>query len=125
MKLNLNLLPYFVRFHRFATISEKDSKGEYTNVTIPEENIERAEVVTSQNTFNDLHRPVLDIDIAAALIPSSSNGHYHLYLDKTMHWKQYEKLLLVLAEVGIIEEGYAQASIERKYTAVRLPWISK
>ncbi len=72
-----------------------------------------------------MHRPILDIDFAAELIPSSTEGHFHLYLDKPMTWKQYRKLLGVLAEVGVIEHGYAQASIERGYSSTRLPWIKK
>lgn len=72
-----------------------------------------------------MHRPILDIDFPAALIPSSTEGHFHLYLDKPMTWKQYRKLLGVLAEVGIIEPGYADASISRGYSSTRLPWIKK
>lgn len=71
------------------------------------------------------HRPVLDIDFPAALVPSTTPGHFHLYLDKVLTWEKYEKLLRVLAEVGIIEQGYANVSIERRHTAVRVPWIRK
>lgn len=72
-----------------------------------------------------MHRPILDIDFPAELIPSTTEGHFHLYLDKPMTWKQYRKLLGVLAEVGVVEPGYAQASIERGYSSTRLPWIKK
>lgn len=72
-----------------------------------------------------MHRPILDIDFAAELVPSTTKGHFHLYLDKPMTWKQYKKLLGVLAEVGVIEHGYAQASIERGYSSTRLPWVKK
>ena len=73
----------------------------------------------------DLHKPVLDLDIPAVLLPSSTEGHFHLYIDKEMSWKSYKKLLTVLAEVGVIEKGYLRASVARKHTAVRLPWIKK
>lgn len=72
-----------------------------------------------------MHRPILDIDFAAELIPSTTDGHFHLYLDRPMTWKQYKRLLNVMAEVGVIEHGYAQASIERGYSSTRLPWIKK
>lgn len=72
-----------------------------------------------------LHRPVLDIDFPAALIPSTTPGHFHLYLDKPMGWSQYSRLLGALAEAGIIEQGYLGASIDRGYTSVRLPWVKK
>lgn len=71
------------------------------------------------------HRPVLDLDFDAALIPSTSADHHHLYLDKVLKWSDYVKLLDVLAEVGIIEPGYRDASIAREFTSVRLPWVTK
>lgn len=71
------------------------------------------------------HFPVLDIDVPARYVPSSTPGHGHLYIDKLLNWRQYEELLRVLGKVGIIEEGYAGASIARGHTAVRLPWVGK
>ena len=70
-------------------------------------------------------KPVLDIDFPCALIPSTTEGHFHLYLDKEPSYTDYMKLLKVLSEVGIIEEGYFKASKARGYTTVRLPWIKK
>ena len=125
---DLNRLPSYVRRHRLATISTKDDNDEYTNETVPTEELDKAEVVTSEvaeGAYKGLHRPILDIDLAATIIPSSTFGHGHLYINHTLTWGQYEKLLNVLAEVGIIEEGYARASIERQHTAVRLPWVRK
>lgn len=76
----------------------------------------------ASETTNGKHRPVLDIDFAARLLPSKTEGHFHLYLDGIeLEWGDYEKLLNVLAEVGILEEGYVNASIERGMTRVRTP----
>lgn len=72
-----------------------------------------------------LHSPVLDIDIPAYLVPSSTNGHSHLYFDHLMTWRQYKRLLKALAKAGIVEKGYVKASIRRKHTAVRVPWLKK
>lgn len=72
-----------------------------------------------------LHKPLLDIDMPARLIPSSTPGHHHLFIECEMTWSQYGKLLLALAEAGILEMGYVRASLQRGYTAVRLPWIKK
>lgn len=79
---------------------------------------------TAASDYN-MHRPILDIDFGAALIPSTTEGHFHLYLDKPMTWKNYVRMLNVLAEVGVIEPGYARASIERGYSSTRLPWVKK
>lgn len=73
----------------------------------------------------DWHRPVLDIDMPIAVVPSSTPGHYHLFIDKEMSWNDYSRLLGVLAEVGILEPGYVGASLARKATMVRLPWVKK
>jgi hypothetical protein len=87
--------------------------------------LDEATTVTSQLADTGLHRPVLDIDLPAQLIPSTTPGHYHLYLDVALPWRQYRELLETLAHCGIIQPGYASASIERGYTRVRLPWVAK
>lgn len=71
------------------------------------------------------HRPVLDLDLPAQLIPSSTPGHFHLYLDVEVPHRAYMALLDALAVAGVIEEGYRNASRERGYTAARLPWVRK
>lgn len=72
-----------------------------------------------------MHAPVLDIDFQVFVIPSSSRGHFHLYIEKPVPWSAYKKLLVALAECGIIQEGYADASIDRGATYVRMPWVTK
>ena len=71
------------------------------------------------------HAPALDIDFPARLLPSSTAGHFHLYLDTIMYWEDYAKLLRVMAEVGILEQGYVDASLERKMTCLRRPGVVK
>lgn len=86
----------------------------------------QANLVTSLiDDGSQLHRPVLDVDLPVHVVPSSTPGHCHLYIDKAMSWGQYARLITVLAEVGIVEPGYAGASFERGHTAVRAPWIKK
>ena len=87
--------------------------------------LSQATTITSQMYGMDLHRPVLDLDMPVRLYPSSTPGHHHLYVDKPMTWDHYVKLLDVLAEVGLIQPGYASASKDRGYTRLRLPWVRK
>lgn len=82
-------------------------------------------LIAGTGDFDVLHRPVLDIDLPCTVIPSSTPGHMHLYINKRLTWPQYKKLLHALAEVGIIEQGYFEACRRRGYTSVRLPWITK
>lgn len=71
------------------------------------------------------HLPVLDFDFPCALVPSSRPNHHHLYIDKPISWESYKKLLTVLAEVGLLEQGYVDASIAKGFTAVRIPGATK
>lgn len=71
------------------------------------------------------HRPVLDFDIPARYVPSSTPGHGHLYVDVPMDWERYEKLLLALRDAGILEPGYVAAAIMRKATFVRPEGVLK
>jgi hypothetical protein len=73
------------------------------------------------------HAVLLDIDYPAHLVESSSPGHYHLYLDVPNGVKHddYMELLAMLAKCGVIEKGYADVSIARGHSDLRLPWVSK
>jgi hypothetical protein len=42
-----------------------------------------------------------------------------------MPWHTYKRLLVALADAGVIEHGYANVSVARRFTALRLPWIKK
>lgn len=74
---------------------------------------------------NGLHYPVLDIDVPAMLVPSSTPDHSHLYIRKAMPWQQYSTLLGILSWVGIVEDGYVGAGMSRQETFVRTPWTLK
>lgn len=86
--------------------------------------IQDAEVVSSE-IGGRLHCPVLDIDVPAFLVSSSTPGHSHLYIDHPMSWWKYKRLLRAMARAGILEKGYVRASIRRRHTAVRVPWLKK
>lgn len=95
--------------------------------------LDQANVVSSQvrlpEGFESLagrrHVVAIDIDHQAWLIPSSTEGHSHLYIDHAMPEDLYFDLLNVLARCGIIEHGYAEVSKKRGHSDLRLPWVSK
>lgn len=70
-------------------------------------------------TTNGAHAPVLDIDYPARLVPSSTPGHYHLYLDREIPWHRYQLALWALSVAGLIEPGFARAAAARKMTFAR------
>lgn len=71
------------------------------------------------------HLPTLDIDVPVALVPSTSLGHYHLFFDVHIEEDNYWRLLDAMAAAGIVQEAWVDASKNRGYSAVRMPWIAK
>lgn len=75
--------------------------------------------------YRSTHKPVLDVDLPCALVPSTTPGHFHLYIDKEMPWNDYIQLLDILAWLGIVEPGYVNAAKSRGATFVRAPGVKK
>lgn len=72
-----------------------------------------------------VHAPVLDLDLEHVYYESTTPGHAALLLNVALTWEQYQKLLAVLEELGIIQHGFAEASRQRGYSACRTPWTKK
>lgn len=90
--------------------------------------INDANVITSlveSELGETMHKPIIDVDLPVKIVPSTTEGHGHLYMDLAMPWEDYVKLLDVLVEIGAVEYGYVSASKERGFTAVRVPWVKK
>lgn len=94
--------------------------------TREEASIKEAHVISSEVRLHDnLHRPVIDIDVPIRVFPSTTPGHFHLYIDYLVPWDDYLDMLKAMAKCGIVEWNYIDASIARGGTHVRLPWIKK
>lgn len=114
--------PYWVCFE--ADNGDGHYNGSDTRWPVP--SLDEANCISSEIAgTSDMHAPVLDLDFGASLVPSATEGHYHLYLDKALDWETYEDLLRALGNAGILEQGYVNASIERRATFVRKPGVSK
>jgi hypothetical protein len=59
------------------------------------------------------------------LVPSSTEGHFHLYGDHAFTWVEYSALLNAMVGAGIVGRGYNTASQERGFTALRRPGFPK
>ena len=79
---------------------------------------ENANLISSL-TENGLHMPALDIDLPAELRPSSTPGHFHLFIDKPITWRQYRRVLRALKRAGLIEDAVYRLSVKRKATFIR------
>lgn len=92
----------------------------------PATSIAEANVSTSiRQDAEDHHALLLDLDVPAWLVPSSTKGHSHLYVDVKIPTPAYFALLDALAAAGVIQHGYANSSKHRGGTALRLPWVKK
>jgi hypothetical protein len=73
-----------------------------------------------------IHNPVLDVDIPMWIVPSTNPFHYHLVIDRAMTPEDYDKLLNVLVEVGILEKGIYELQWKQQgATFIRPPWVKK
>ena len=71
------------------------------------------------------HVIALDIDHEAYLVPSTHQGHSHLYVAVACQWDDYVEFLKAAAKIGLIEHGYYEASKKRGGTFLRVPWLKK
>lgn len=71
------------------------------------------------------HGLLLDIDVPAWLVPSSTEGHGHLYVDLHLNEDKLWPFLAAAVEIGLIEEGYYNACKSRGMTSLRAPWVQK
>lgn len=77
-------------------------------------------IITSKSAFDKRHAPCLDLD-RVRLVPSFTPGHYHLFVDQYVSWDDYIVFLKAAVTIGLLEEGYVNASIARGYTALFIP----
>jgi hypothetical protein len=73
----------------------------------------------------DRHTIQLDLDVPAKLVPSSTEGHSHLYIDVNLGTDTYLKLLEALRDAGVVQQGIVSQLKRRGFTSLRLPWIKK
>lgn len=85
-----------------------------------------ANIVSSEvKGLKDIHAPAIDIDLPCRLVESSTPGHFHLYIDHLVSWDKYKAVLASLADAGIVEQGYYEASVARGASYLRKPGIEK
>jgi len=73
----------------------------------------------SSLTDKGTHMPALDIDFPCRLEPSSTPGHFHLYLEKEMDEVDYLDLLNDLEKYEILEPAFVDCAIKEKKTFLR------
>lgn len=84
-----------------------------------------SELVDADGEKTGYHTVMLDVDHPVRVVPSSTPGHYHLYIEVPVEHEQYFDALDALVDANILERGYVEASRARGGTHVRLPWVKK
>jgi len=71
------------------------------------------------------HRPALDIDLPCELVESSTEGHFHLYIDKPLTFNAYRKLIVALVEAEIMDKAHLRHLDRNGSSLLRLPGVKK
>lgn len=98
---------------------EPNSKG-YCPCPLESAPAETADLVCS-DVGDGMHMPLIDFDLPVQLVPSGTPGHFHLYIDKAIEWEDYKAILRSMAEAGIVQWGFFEATVERGFGSVRHP----
>ncbi|WNT44357.1 hypothetical protein SEA_MABODAMACA_39 [Microbacterium phage Mabodamaca] len=124
----------------WESIPTIDGEPDYSESSIRNftDDLDKATVITSRvagqtptlQKYKDAgyvprHKVILDLDLPAKLVPSTTEGHFHLYIDHEVDWEDYQDLLVALERCGLVETGYVNASLARGHTAARMPWVQK
>jgi hypothetical protein len=78
-----------------------------------------ATLVGSRRT-DGLHLPVLDLDYAAKLVPSSTMSRSCLYLDCPVTWKAYGRFMRAMSRAGLLNPDFYYAARSLKETFARI-----
>lgn len=90
----------------------------------PEPNHKKANLVGSL-CDDGYHMPALDIDLPCKLVPSTTKGHFHLYIDHPMSFVAYKKLVQAFIDAGIVEPNIMKYMEMNGMTTLRPKHIKK
>lgn len=107
--------------------SERVADGGYEGGPLERPSRKNGANLESSLCEDGFHRLAIDIDgMNCELRESSTPGHYHLLIDhKGLSWDAYKMLLSVLADAGIVERAYVEASIFREQSLLRKPGVPR
>lgn len=70
-------------------------------------------------------RPSLLFNVPVSVIPSSTPGHFHLYIEAPLSWSAYRELLELVRAANIILGSTVPWALERGQTMLLKPGLSK
>lgn len=119
-------MPSTLPLTTYANIRYRDSYGGSYSKSETSDDLNKVNGIGSRlKNSPELHVPIFDIDVPATLIPSSTEGHSHLYIDVPMTWRTYRRLLKECGRAGIVDKKFVKVSIREKMGLLRAPWVKK
>ena len=117
----IRLLAHFAQGEELAKFSDQDRHYGAHIMKIDAEH--PANCVTSGPMDGEsFHMPILDDDQGLfRVVPSRTPGHNHVYIDKAIRWRDFVRLLELLAELEIVDPKWARLSIDQLTATLRLP----
>jgi hypothetical protein len=107
------------------TVEQNDDYGHKVKTEVRKE-VPAAQANLVGSKVNDnIHLPLFDIDYNASLHPSTTPGHYHLYLNKPITWRKYKRVIKAMAKAGLVQDGFCKYTIQRKQAFLRPPGVKK
>jgi len=101
-------------------LNDKTLRGDEREPARPK----KANIVASRRADGS-HMPTLDIDHPVFVDPSSTEGHFHLFIDVPMTWRSYRRLLKALYLGGVIGRNHYWRSLNLGASFVRPPGVRK
>lgn len=91
------------------------------------ENLEDANLIDSRIPGKPgFHLPIFDFDgMDCTLVPSSTPGNAHLYINKEVEFEKFLKVLEAMAEAGLIQWGFYRLTKLRGAAYARKPGVKK
>jgi hypothetical protein len=77
--------------------------------------------ILPEPTSDRLALPPLVLKVAAKAHPSSTPGHFHLFLEKEMTWSHYESLLIALRDAEVIGQDFAAMCLKWRVSFLLKP----
>lgn len=65
------------------------------------------------------------LNVGAKLLPSSTEGHFHLYIDHETTWNKFLQLMGVMYAAGFLGLDYFQMCVQSEMSFVRKPGVTK
>lgn len=112
--------PQRLTFHSEAV----DDISKWPSPCEPEPDPKKANLIGSLCSDGS-HMPALDIDLPCELVPSTTKGHFHLYIDKPMSFMAYKKLVQAFIDAGIVEPNIIKYMELNGMTTLRPSTVKK